>query len=160
MTTLATSAAQNGKAVTTKKAFSQETSVSIRIHADASTIWALLTNASDFPRWNSTITSLEGSIEVGQKIHLKSVLDDKRTFKIKIRLMEAPHRMVWGDSQGERVFTLTPNEDGSVTFSMREKIGGLMFPMYKGYLPPFEENFEQYARDLKNEAETIANLKN
>ncbi len=41
--------AQNGKATTVKKTFSRETSVSIKIQADPAIIWALLTNASDYP---------------------------------------------------------------------------------------------------------------
>ena len=53
---LATSS--NGKSVTEKKLFSRETALSIDIQADKSIIWALLTNAGDFARWNSTIISI------------------------------------------------------------------------------------------------------
>ncbi|MEO1051932.1 MAG: SRPBCC domain-containing protein [Bacteroidota bacterium] len=148
------SLAQNGKAKTIKKTFSRQTAVSIDINADPAIIWSLLTNASDFPRWNSTIVSLEGEIKVGQKIRLKSVLDDKRVFKIKVKEMIPEKRMVWGDGKGTRVFTLSSN-NGVVTFTMDEKMGGLMFPMYAKYIPPFDENFEQFARDLKQEAEQI-----
>ena len=38
---------------------------------------------------------------------------------------------------------------------MTEKIGGFMFPLYGKYIPPFDESFEQFASDLKREAETI-----
>ncbi len=65
---------QNGKANTIKKTFSRETTVSIDIKADSSLIWTLLTNASDFPRWNSTIISIDGNITPGGKIILKSTL--------------------------------------------------------------------------------------
>ncbi|MBO6515826.1 MAG: SRPBCC domain-containing protein [Bacteroidia bacterium] len=153
--TTATAHAQIGKATTVKNTFNQVTSVSINIDADSSIIWTLLTNASDFPRWNSTVVSIEGDIKLGEKIKLKSTLDESRTFKIKIKEMEAEHRMVWGDGKGSREFTLTPKDGGGYTFSMVEKIGGLMFPMYAKYLPSFIENFEQYALDLKTEAEVI-----
>jgi hypothetical protein len=53
MTTAATFA-QN--AATTKTTFHRETSVVTVIKADEAIIWALLTNASDYPRWNSTVT--------------------------------------------------------------------------------------------------------
>ena len=154
------SSAQDGKATTIKKTFSRETSVSINIKADASIIWALLTNAADFPRWNSTVTSIEGKIKKGEKIKLKVKLDEKRTFKIKIKEMEPEKMMVWGDSQGNRVYTLDKQSGGSVKFTMHEKIGGLMFPLYAKHIPPFDEVFEQYAADLKKEAETIQNTKN
>lgn len=65
-----TNLASNGKAVTIKKTFSRKTAVSLHIQADKSIIWALLTNASDYPRWNSTVISIEGSITKGGKIQL------------------------------------------------------------------------------------------
>ena len=46
---------QLGKAVTNKTMFSRETIVSVDIKADSSIVWALITRASDFPRWNSTV---------------------------------------------------------------------------------------------------------
>ena len=73
---------RNGNATTVKTTFSRQTSVSIEIQADVSIIWTLLTNAADFTRWNSTVTSLEGNIKKGEKIKLKSILDEKRVFKI------------------------------------------------------------------------------
>jgi len=154
MTTPLTTA-QSGKASTEKKTFSRETTVSIDINANSSIVWALLTNASDFPRWNSTIVSVEGEITMNEKIKLKSTLDEKRTFKLKIKDFEPEKRMVWGNGKGNRVYSITQNGDG-VTFTMTEKIGGLMFPMYAKYIPPFDESFEQFAVDLKKEAETIS----
>lgn len=154
------SKAQNGKATTVKKTFSRQTAVSIRIESDPSIVWALLTHAEDFSRWNSTIVFIKGDIQLGKKIQLKSTLDEKRVFKIKVKEFEADKRMVWGDGKGNRVFTLSPNGDGSITFTMDEKMGGLMFPMYAKYIPPFDENFETFARDLKKEAELIYNSKN
>ncbi len=80
--------AQDGKATTIKKTFSRETSVSIDILSDAGIVWALLTNAADYPRWNSTVTSLKGEIKEGGKLELKSILDEKRTFKLKVKEFE------------------------------------------------------------------------
>ncbi len=159
MTTLSTTAQQTG-ASTVKTTFSRETSVSISIQADPSIIWALLTNASDFPRWNSTIIALEGDIAEGEKIRLTSTLDSNRTFKLKVKELQHEKRMVWGDGKGERVYTLEEKTPGMVTFTMREKIGGLMFPLYAKYIPSFNKSFEQFASDLKKEAEIIQSAKN
>jgi len=155
MMTTATLSAQDGKATTVKKTFSRATSVSILIDSDVSIIWALLTNASDFPRWNSTVLSIDGEIKVGEKIKLKSYLDPDRTFKIKIKEIIKDQKMVWGDAMGTRVFTLTKTEKG-VLFSMDEKIASPMFPLFAGQIPSFDESFEKYAADLKKEAELIA----
>lgn len=151
------STTQNGKATTVKTTFSRETSVSTHIQADTSIIWALLTHAADYPRWNSTVISIEGEIALGEKIKLKSILDPKRTFKLKVKEYNPENRLVWGDGQGNRVYTLTPLENGTVSFTMNEKIGGLMFPLYAQYIPPFDASFEQFAEDLKKEAEVISN---
>jgi len=151
--------AQNGKATTVRTTFHRETSVSIDIKADPAIVWALLTKASDYPRWNSTVTSIEGNIALGEKIKLKSILDAKRTFKLKVKEFEPEKKLVWGDGQGNRVYTITNNGSGTVTFSMTERIGGLMFPMYAKMIPPFDQSFEQFASDLKKESETIMNAK-
>jgi len=155
MTTLAS----NGKAVTTKKTFSRETAVSLDIQADKSVIWALLTNAGDFSRWNSTVISIEGVIAKGEKIVLKAKLDPKRAFKLKVKEFEADRQMVWGDAMGNRVFTLKSIGTNLTNFTMSEKIGGPFFPLFAKMIPPFDETFEQYAKDLKNEAELISNTK-
>lgn len=151
--------ASNGKAVTTKKTFSRETAVSIDIQADKSIIWALLINANDFPRWNSTVISVEGTIAKDEKIKLIAKLDPKREFKLKVKEFEADNRLVWGDAMGNRVYTLKSIGNNLTNFSMVEKIGGPFFPLFAKMIPPFDEAFEQYANDLKNEAEVISKTK-
>ena len=153
------STASNGKAVTSKTTFSRETSVSVNIEADAAIIWALLTNAADFPRWNSTVISISGKIQSGETIELKSTLDVKRTFKLKIKEFVPNQRLVWGDPMGSRVYSLEKAGKGT-QFKMSEKIGGPLFPLFAGMIPSFDESFDKFAADLKKEAETIQRSKN
>ena len=148
------------KATTIRKTFSRETSVSTTIQADAGIVWALLTNASDYPRWNSTVVSIKGDIRQGGNIELKSTLDEKRTFKLKVKEFEPQKRLVWGDAQGNRTYSITKGEAGGVRFEMTEKIGGPLFPLFAGYIPSFDESFEDFAADIKKEAETIQRAKN
>ena len=145
----------NGKATTTRSTFSRETSVNTTIQADPAIVWALLTNGSDYPRWNSTVTSFTGNIRQGETIELKSTLDAKRTFKLKVKEFVPEKRLVWGDAMGSRVYTIEKGQGGSVLFTMREKIGGPLFPLFAGMIPSFDESFEKSAADLKREAETI-----
>ncbi|MBK8415616.1 MAG: SRPBCC domain-containing protein [Bacteroidetes bacterium] len=154
-----TTVSSNGKSVTTKKTFSRETAVSIDIKADRSIIWALLTNANDFPRWNSTVISIDGLIAPGEKIKLKSTLDPKREFKLKIKEFDLENRLVWGDAMGNRVYTLKSIGNTLTNFTMVEKIGGPLFPLFAKMIPSFDKAFEQYATDLKNEAEIISKTK-
>lgn len=150
--------ATKGKATTTKTTFSRATAVSIDIHAPKSTIWNILTTAKDFPTWNSTIISLEGNIKVGEKIKLKSTIDESRTFNLKVQSITNEKEMIWSDGmapffKGVRTYTLSDNADGSVNFYMHEKLAGIMFALAAKHIPSFDDSFEHFAADLKKEAE-------
>lgn len=137
--------------------FSKSCTVSADIKASPETIWALMTNASQIPRWNSTVISLSGEIVLGNTIELVSTLDPNRTFKLKVTTLDKPHLMIWEDGfapmfKGVRTYQLIPK--GTVTqFTMTEVFSGLMLPMIGGSLPDFRANFEQFVKDLKQEAE-------
>ena len=158
MATATNNAPANGRASTLKTTFSRETAVRISIQADPAIIWALLTRASDYPRWNSTVISIEGTIASGETVKLKSKLDPKRIFKLRVKQFEPEKQLAWGDGTGTRTYTLTKN-GGAVIFTMHEKIGGFLFPLFTGMIPSFDESFNQFAADLKKEAETIMNSK-
>ncbi|MEQ8518619.1 MAG: SRPBCC domain-containing protein [Cytophagales bacterium] len=145
--------AQNGEAITEKKTFSRSTAISQTINTEPAVLWSILTKASDYARWNSTIISLEGKIEKGEKIRLKSTLDSSRTFKLKVKEMIPEEKLVWGDALGERTYTLEKTSEGTI-FTMREKIGSFMFPLFANKIPSFDESFEAFTADLKREAES------
>jgi hypothetical protein len=46
------------KATKTSRTFRLECATTINVRATPERIWALLTNAADFPRWNSTVTRI------------------------------------------------------------------------------------------------------
>jgi hypothetical protein len=145
------------KATSSATTFRMETAVVINIKTSADKIMALLTNASDFTKWNSTVISVDGQIKQGEKIKLVSKLDPKRTFNLKVSEL-TPTTMIWHDGfapmfSGVRTFSLSPKSDGTSDFSMTEVFKGIMLPMIKGSLPDFKPNFEQYALDLKTAAE-------
>lgn len=150
-----TQSVQEGKAITVKNVFSRETSVSINILANSGVVWTLLTNAADYPRWNSTVVSIKGEIKKGGTIELKSTLDEKRVFKLKVKEFESEKRLVWGDNMGNRVYTIEKSKGDGIVFTMTEKIGGPIFPLFAKYIPSFDESFEKFAADLKKEAESV-----
>ncbi|MEZ4951848.1 MAG: hypothetical protein R2784_21015 [Saprospiraceae bacterium] len=55
--------AQNGTATIERKCLFQSTTINEIINVEPSIIWSILTDASDYPRWNSTIVSIEGEIQ-------------------------------------------------------------------------------------------------
>ncbi len=146
------SMAQSGKAQTERKTFNRTTSIEQTIDADAESIWKILTNSEAYPQWNSTIVSLEGKIAAGEKIRLISTLDTSRTFKLKVKEVVENQKLVWGDAMGKRTYTLE-EKNGKTVFRMKEKIGGPLFPLFAKMIPSFDASFEQFARDLKVEAE-------
>jgi len=148
----------NGRAAKTATTFRMECAVAIDIKATPKQIWSLLTNAGDFPKWNSTVTSIEGEIALGKKLALRVPTAPKQVFKPTVLEFEPEKRMLWGDGaapmfKGRRSYTLSPRADGIVEFSMVEVFSGIMLPMIKGSLPDFGPVFEQYAADLKKAAE-------
>ena len=147
----------NGRATKTKTAFKLEISVGITIAAKPEKIWALLTDAANFPKWNSTVSSIEGQIAQGQKIKVRVPSTD-RVFNLKVSGVDPARRMVWSDGmapmfKGVRNFALTSKPDGSTDFQMTESFSGLMLPMIAGALPDFVPVFETYVADLKKAAE-------
>lgn len=142
------------RAVTEKRTFSRTTSVATNIEAPLATVWEILTDAPQYPNWNTTVLSLTGSIQLGGKLELVSALDPSRTFKLKVKAYDPPSRLVWGDALGTRTYTLTQVDGGSTRFEMVEKIGGPVFPLFASKIPPFDATFEQFAADLKAAAES------
>lgn len=148
----------------THASFSMLCRVEVRICAAAETIWDLLTDAKDFPQWNSTVTNIEGEIREGARLQLR-VPGTDRIFKPKVSNVITNQRMTWSGGfwpmfKGVRNFELRRQTDHSTIFCMEERFSGLMLPMLKGKLPDFRPVFEAYASDLKREAERMDALPN
>ena len=148
------------RATKTESTFRQSCAVRCDVHASPEAIWAILTDAASYTKWNSTVTSLEGDIRAGERLKLRVKLDPKRTFSPKVTKLE-DEEMVWTDGfapmfRGVRTFTLTPKANGVTEFAMEEVFSGAMLPLVKGSLPDFAPAFEAFARDLKRAAEGSA----
>ena len=140
-----------------RSAFSLLCRVEVTIEAPPWRIWALLTDARNFPRWNSTVTAIEGEIRDGQQIRIHAPGTD-RTFTPRISSVVPEVRMTWTGGfaplfKGVRTFELAPQPGGSTVFVMQERFSGLMLPIVGRWLPDFGPVFERYATDLKHEAE-------
>ena len=107
----------------------RETSVSRSIPAPPQTVWDLLTDAGSYADWNEAILSIEGPIALGNKVKLVSVVNSKRTFSLKVDVMEPPGRMVWSDGMPLGLFKavrtyLLEEREGGTEFSMTEVFSG------------------------------------
>ncbi|MGA2598038.1 MAG: SRPBCC domain-containing protein [Bryobacteraceae bacterium] len=139
------------------KAFAVRTS----IRATPESIWALLTDAAGYTRWNSTVEKVDGKIAKGQRVTVHPKINPGRAFPVTVAAFEPARRMVWtggmplGLFKGERTFTLQPSSNGEVEFSMREEYSGLMAPLIGRSIPDLQPAFDEFASDLKRAAESM-----
>ena len=131
--------------------------VRVNVRASAKRMWELLTDARAFPRWNSTVTQIDGDIREGARLRIHAP-GTNRTFAPRVSGVVPNERMSWigGVSpffKGVRTFELRAHGDGSTDFTMAERFSGLMVPFVKRSLPDFRPIFVQYANDLRREAE-------
>src|SRR5579862_6540243 len=61
---------QDPKTIQTRNTFSLACRVEVNIRAKPERIWSLLTDAKDFPRWNSTVSGIEGQIREGEQLRV------------------------------------------------------------------------------------------
>ncbi|MBI4955136.1 MAG: SRPBCC domain-containing protein [Myxococcales bacterium] len=142
----------------TESTFRLRYAVACTIAAKPAQIWSLLTDAARFPVWNSTVSRLDGTIALGERLALQVPLAPGRTFRPRVTALTEGASMEWRDGmapmfRGVRRFELTPNPDGTTEFSMVEELSGIMLPMIKRSLPDFRDAFSTYAADLKRAAE-------
>ena len=138
------------------KAFAVRTS----IRATPESIWALLTDAAGYTRWNNTVEKVDGKIAKGERVTVRPKINPGRAFPVTVAEFEPSRRMVWtggmplGLFKGERTFTLKPGSNGEVEFSMREEYSGLMAPLIGRSIPDLQPAFDEFANDLKRAAES------
>ena len=134
-------------------------STSIVIQANAQKIWGLLTDAPNYPTWNTTVNKVDGRIALGEKVTVHAKVSPGRSFPVKVVEFESPRHMIWASGmplglfKGERTYKLTPKPDGSVEFSMREAYTGLFAPMITSSIPDLQPAFDEFAAALKRRAE-------
>ena len=135
-----------------------EYAVSASIAAPAQRVWELLVDAPGYKRWNPSVVSIDGPIELGKTIKLVSAVNPSRTFALKVSAMDPPHRLVWaggmplGLFMGTRTFLIEP-AGGGCSFSMSEIYTGLMSGLIFRSIPDLNASFKSFAESLKTAAE-------
>jgi hypothetical protein len=136
---------------------SYEATTTIAATPDA--IWAILTDAPRYSRWDSGIEQVEGMIAPGEKITLHTEVQPGRAYPVKVGDVEPTRHMTWtggmplGLFKGVRSFSLTPAENGATRFDMREDFTGPLLPLIGRSMPDLAPSFERFATGLKAEAE-------
>jgi len=137
------------------KTFQASTSIA----ATSAAIWKILTDASKYTSWNTTVDKVDGRIAPGERLKVHAKLTPGRAFPVMVTGFDPGKKMVWtggmplGLFKGERTFTLTERGDGTVDFCMSETFSGLLSPLIERSIPNLQPAFEEFAADLKKRAE-------
>jgi hypothetical protein len=129
------------------------------IKATPDKIWSLLTDAPNYPDWNSSVDRVEGSIASGETIKVFVKVNPGKAFAVKVTEFKPSERMVWsggmplGLFKGVRTYTLTPEDGGATRFHMREEYTGPMLGMIWKSIPDLGPSFKEFASGLKARAE-------
>jgi hypothetical protein len=130
----------------------------IIIHAQPETIWALLTDATAYPQWNSTVERIDGHIVAGGRIMVHAKSAPGRAFPLRITEFVPSQKMVWAGGMPLGLFTGTRSfalvaAPGGVRFAMDETYNGLLAPLITRSIPDLQPAFDTFAADLKRHAE-------
>jgi hypothetical protein len=129
------------------------------IEAEPEKIWAILTDAPAYAEWDSGVQRVEGSIAPGEKIKVVSEANPGRAFPVKVTTFEPARAMTWsggmplGLFKGVRTFALA-QDGGATRFTMREEYSGPLLGLIWRSMPDLGPSFEQFARGLKQRAES------
>ena len=129
------------------------------IAASPEAIWAILTDAPNYPTWDSGVERVEGRIAPGERITVFSAVNPGRPFPVNVTEFSPGRRMVWsggmplGLFKGVRTFTLTPQGDRGTNFIMREEYSGPLAGLIGRSIPDLQPSFERFVTGLKRRAE-------
>ena len=133
------------------------------IQATPATVWGILTDFERYSSWNPFIKSISGKAQQNERLiaRIEPPGSSGMTFKPRLLVVKVNQELRWlghlimpGLFDGEHIFELYENTDGSTTFVQRELFTGILVPLFKNML---DQNtlagFTAMNRALKERAE-------
>ncbi len=140
-----------------------EIRTSILIKATPEQVWRILMDFENYPTWNPFIKTIAGKAEKGARIvaYIEPPGAKGMTFKPKVLAVMPNKEFRWlghlfipGLFDGEHIFELSDNGDGTTTLVQRERFGGILIPLFKKMLNDNTlRGFEAMNEALKAKAE-------
>jgi hypothetical protein len=115
----------------------------IIINSSPEKIWRILTEFKNYPNWNPFITSLTGNFEVGKKIMVRIEPPGAKvlSFTPTVTGFEPNKKLSWlgvflmkGIFDGEHLFELEDNGNGTTMLTQSEHFFGILVPLFKKWL--------------------------
>ena len=130
------------------------------IEASQQAVWDVLSDAAQWPSWDSGVDAVEGRIALGERMKIRSAAAPGRAFAVEVTALEAPTRlrlsggMPLGLFRGVRTYDVSPAGSGAVTFHVREEYTGPFVPLVWRSMPDLTPSFAQFAQGLKKRVES------
>jgi hypothetical protein len=142
---------------------SKQISTQIVINATPEKVWNILTDFERYPAWNPFIKSIKGPAIIGQSITARIEPPEAlgMTFTPNVLVFNSNQEVRWrgkfiisGLFDGEHIFQLTDNGNGTTTFQQSELFSGILVPLFKKMIDNNTMNgFQLMNQKLKELAE-------
>lgn len=142
-----------------------EITTSIIFNAASEKVWDILIDFENYGKWNPFIKSIVGEVKVGNTLQVTIEPPNGSTMKFKPTLLvvNPQKELRWkgkllfkGLFDGEHFFYIIDNENGTITFTQREKFTGILIPFFKKMIQVNTKNgFVLMNEKLKEIAESI-----
>lgn len=145
-----------------------EIKTQITITATPENVWNHLTNFEEYKHWNPFIKSVKGVVEKGQKVEVIIQPPNSKQVKFKPTILSYKtnteirwigHLLFPGIFDGEHIFTIVDNKNGTVNFFQSEVFSGILVRLFKSSLLKNTKNgFRSMNEKLKERAEKSSNI--
>ena len=141
----------------------EEFKTEIEINAKPERVWEILIDFKKYPIWNPFIRQIIGKAEIGSQLDIFLESPGGKIIKLMPRVNISKHnkelRWLWKlllprILQGEHVFAIKELEKGSVLFTQKELLDGVLVPLLgKLFFAKTKAGFEEMNAALKERAE-------
>lgn len=118
-------------------------STSIQIDAPPAAVWAVLTDTSAYPQWNTFIRRWEGELALGarQLVRIEPTEENGQTFRPRIIELAPGRELAWlgrvglpGVLDGRHRFVVEPLGEGRSRLVHSEVLSGALVPLFRRML--------------------------
>jgi hypothetical protein len=131
------------KITTSAAGFAKEVHTETTMHASAHEIWQILLRFSEYNAWNPLVKNISGEPQIGQRLSLEIHLPNNKPMRFtpKVTACEVDKKFSWlgnlgvpGLFDGEHIFEIHENADGTCKWVHREKFKGILLPLFHDIL--------------------------
>lgn len=135
----------------------------IEFKATPESVWNVLTDFENYPKWNPFIKSITGEKKEGERIVIDIMPPNRNrmTFSPVLLTVNANKELRWlgslgfkGIFDGEHYFRILEQENGFIKFEHGEIYSGILVGFMQKLLKDTKLGFEQMNKALKKECET------